>query len=57
MTLTINLKDPKYCDDCLAQELRYKKLMYYWCRYYNKKIGKWKDNIIRPQRCIKENGE
>jgi len=70
MNLKFTLKDPRRCDGCLClKELHCKTTI---DSFSNKEIvvipfeaDKWKceyfgdilDNLIRPQKCIEENGE
>ena len=60
MNLKIILKDPKYCDGCPCKiPDRDGESLFWFCQYF--KIGLEfeydVDNIIRPQKCIDENGE
>jgi len=62
MTLTIKLKNPKYCDGCPC--MNYDMEMGNHCNIYNyydqapepSDIKRKGDRIIRPSYCIKENG-
>ena len=60
MKLEIKLKDPKYCDGCSCLG----GFLTAGCGHYDKwlgrlkyRYGKYKNKtVIRPQKCIKENG-
>jgi hypothetical protein len=59
MKLEIKLKDPKFCDGCpcyYGGDNGYG----YFCNEYGDAAGELKQNIefkiIRPQKCIDENG-
>lgn len=71
MNIKIKLDNSKYCDGCpCLEDIDYHKLNYYsrfyqgYCKSFKLFIGErerekldWKYFIIRPQKCIKENGE
>jgi len=60
MNIEIKLKNPKYCDGC--QCICFGGLFRgHWCSYFDIKLNfkpiSWtKGYLIRPKKCIKENG-
>jgi len=53
MKLTINLKDPKYCDTQCPEKIFRNARYEYKCKLFNIDLDK---KCTRPQHCIEENG-
>ena len=57
MKLKIKLKNPKYCDGCPLKFVSYGSKCILYGKLEDIRIAEYNYKAIRPQICIKENGE